>query len=699
MKCSASNGPASYFFSLTYVKITFHPFVFPALASFLRWPRRCWPLIIVIFFTAISPKARATICTTVATGPWSVPAVWLSGIRPQYGDTAIVSAGDSVWLDESTASLALLTINGSLYFSGDTLFLHSPAANLADTLITVNGTLDAGSGWFLDSSAAHPAIHCTPGSLFRTSAVLPYPSPSIFDSSSSPYFALDSGSTFEYYSENLDLIDISYLLNNIFGHAYRNLSLVDMVASFRANPLVVLGTLHIGFGASMNTAYTPQTITISGDVINDNQGESGAPGAGLRGCGMLSLGNDTWIFDARPTGAVKDTCHWSGPSQLGTVIVRPNTVLAVRFINDTLCDSLDILNRLIEEGGPCGGHLIGRVYSEFPRTLDSLHPIDSFYGFGLTIKSGTNPYLGATRVVRTSGYPPPGSNPNNHPLLRYYRISPGNGPQGTPDTISMQVHCDELNGADPAQLHFWRSSDQGATWAYSGFLHYDRTRNRFTWDTTVLGWPNGYGNFYWMLSEGYTDIPLPAELERFTAAESGDTVFLDWQTGSETNLAGFELDRSIASSQTGSTGPRDSELIASYWSDDSLRARSPSGASYDYADIPAPSGMLRYDLYEISRDGIRRWMAARTPTEISPAASLAIGNIRYSGGMLSIAFSAPASATIQIVDDIGRTLFSKSIEQSSMPIDIPITLLRGDYFMEARGQGKSVFKKFTVLSN
>ncbi len=661
----------------------FEHFPFPASAVRMFG----WLMLSALF--SFLPIAHATVCTTVASGPWGAPAVWVSGIRPQTGDTAIVSTGDSVWLDSSTTPIRLLTVNGSLYFSSDTLFIH-PNANTADTQIIISGTLDAGGGWFLDSGTARPIIHCATGARFRTSAAFPFVSPSIFDSTVSPLFALDSGSTFEYYSENLDLIDISYLLNNISGHAYQNLLLNGLVAAFRANPLVVLGTLHIGFGASMEAEYTPQTITISGDVINDNEGESGAPGAGLHGCGMLSLGEDTWIFDARSTGAIKDTCHWIGPSQLGTVIVRPNTVLAVRFVNDTICDSLDILDDLIEEGGMCGGHLIGRVFSEFPRTLDSTNPVDSFYGLGLTITTGTNPYLGRTRVMRTSGYPPPGANPDNHPVLRYYRISPGAGPQmGNPDIISMQVHCDEWNGADPAQLHFWRSRDRGATWAFSGLMSYDPSQNRFTWDTSVLGWPNGYGSFYWMLSEGYMDTPLPVELESFTATQSGDSVFLAWQTASENNLAGFELYREA-------TG--DSELISSYWSDDSLRARSSSGASYDFTDIPAPPGPLRYDLYEISEDGIRQWLASRTPTEAEPAISLAIGNISYSDGMLSVFLDSPAAATMTIVDAIGRSVLLKDVGSASGQISIPVILLHGAYFIEARSGGKLAFEKFLVLN-
>ena len=145
---------------------------------------------------------------------------------------------------------------------------------------------------------------------------------------------------------------------------------------------------------------------------------------------MLSLGQDTWVFDALPRGtSIKDTIHWTGPSQLGTVIVTPHTVLAVRFFDDTHCDSLEIVTDLIEVDPPCGGHLIGRAFSQLSPQLSAEDPVDSSFGLGLAIVSGTNPYLGTTTVVRTSGYVPPNAQVIKAPTkilpaLRYYRITP-----------------------------------------------------------------------------------------------------------------------------------------------------------------------------------------------------------------------------------------------------------------------------------
>ncbi len=650
-----------------------HLFSFPRLAKTF--------CLIVCGLLLLHPlELEAATCTTVQSGAWSVPSVWVSGIVPQVGDTAVIAAGDSVWLDESTPALGMLIVNGSLAFISDTLYLKADSIAF-DTLVTVTGTVDAGSGWFADST--RPIVHLDSGSLFRTSAVFQYISPSIFDSSASPFFVLDSASTFEYYSTENDLIDVSYLLNNIIGHAYRNLTLTGCVASFLANSLVVRGTLHINLGASTTTSYTPQTITLNGDVINDNQGESGAPGAGLRGCGMLSLGQDTWIFDATPKNpGTKDTCHWSGPSQLGTVIVAPNTVLAIRFIDNTHCDSLDILTGLVEEAKPCGGHLIGRAYSEISATLDSINPVDSFYGFGLTITSGTNPYLGLTKVVRTSGYLPPGANAANDPMLRYYRITTSAGPQtGTPDVMTMQVHCDELNGANLSQIHFWRSPDRGNTWAFSGITSYNAASDIFTWDTTVLGWPNDSGSFLWMLSDGYTDTPLPVTLQSFTAERAGTNVQLAWQTSSENNIVGYELDR-------------DSEFIASYSGDDSLRSRSPDGAIYYYTDADAPAGIPRYDLYEVTDDGAWEWLASQTALASNSSAPAGFENVWYASGTLLISLAEPANVSVSITDAIGRIVFENTSNAGPLELAVPIDLMPGVYFATVGDAGNTVRMKF-----
>ncbi|HEY3876179.1 MAG TPA: G8 domain-containing protein [Candidatus Kapabacteria bacterium] len=627
-------------------------------------------------FLLFSFGARANVRTTIASGPWSDSAIWMNAAVPASGDTVVIATGDSVWLDTSTPALSRFSILGTLALDTDTLFLQADTV-ATDTTVTVIGTLDAGKGWFHLGDSIRSIVHLASGSLFRTSVTFPPDTAGIFDSLHTPMFAVDPGSTFEYYSFQNEEIDISYLANNLMGGAYRNLNLNGCVGAILANPIAVQEMLHIEFGGSTKMGYVPQSVTIHGNVINDNQGASGAPGAGLPGCGMLSVGEDTWIFDATGSGT-KDTCHWSGPSQLGSVIVAPNTVLAIRFIDDTHCDSLDILTELTEEGAPCGGHLIGRAFTEHQHTLDATNPIDSFGGLGLTIRSGTDPYLGLTRVVRTSGYLPVGSNPASAPMERYYRITTGAGPQkGALNEMIMQVHCDEWNDADLTRLHFWRSPDGGETWAFSGLTNYDSKRDIFRWDTSVLCWPNDSGSFLWMLSDGYTDIPLPVTLQDFLAARSGANVQLAWQTASETEVVGFEIDRIAVDPILGT----DTELLATYWSDDSLRSRSSSGASYHFTDANAPVGAAKYSLYEITDDGVRVWLRTET---VQPAttASAYLSKVRYSSGTLSFTAGAALNVHVLIVDALGRVIAEDDVLcQAGATPTIPLTLPPGMFFV------------------
>jgi hypothetical protein len=649
----------------------------------------------MLLFVAVVP-AQATVRVSIASGAWSLSATW-GGTVPVNGDSVLISPGDSVFLDTSSAHLRSLTVQGNLTVATDTIFLDSNF-HTGDTAVQIYGTLDAGTGWFALADSVRPIVYIAHGALFRTASPLPFDSPSIYDSLRTPFFACDSSSTFEYYSNNLDLIDISYLANNLIGHAYGNLTLTNMVASFRANPITVTGTLTIGFGTSVipslrkgNTiGYDTQTIALSGDVVNKNGGESGSNGAGLHGCGMQSLENDVWTF-VKPISGHKDTCHWVGPSQVSSVVIAPNVVLAVRFYSDTSCDSLDIISTLTEEGGPCGGHLLGRAYSEMSSNLDASHPVDSFENLGLTIRTGENPYLGRTRVVRTSGYAPPGSNTADRPVLRYYSITPGDGPQATDDEMTFHFHCDERNGVNPDMLSFWRSRNRGSNWAFSGVTRYDAVTNSLIWDTTCVGFPNDSGSFYWMLSEGYTDIALPAVLTNFNAIPERHRVVLEWETASEIGATGFEIQRSTAEA---------SSLIATFRNDPQLLAHSKYGGDYFYSDSISDTGTFRYDLYEVSEDGIRALLASRTVEASGSIASLRLTGISYHSGDLQFTVSPVDENQIKvsIIDAIGRSVFVQNVGPTfSGHLTLPITLVPGMYFVQISSDFGQIVQKTMIF--
>jgi hypothetical protein len=632
-----------------------------------------WIVLLLVLSSAISARAQVV---SQASGAWNSSGTWSGGAVPKDGDDVVISSTDSVWLDSSTAQLHSIVVNGKLFAGIDTLnFSASPL----DTTVRVFGTLDMDSGWFAWAAPVvpRPVVQLAAGSLFRVGGVLPRDTGSIYDSSRAPIFQCDDSSTFEYYSSLSDLTDVSYLANNLADHSYANLKL-STNGSFRSNPIRIRGTLTIDSTATVMgdrklpnvRGYDHQLITISGDVVNLNQGESGSAGGGATGGGMTSTGTDEWIFD-KFSGSGKDTVHWSGPSAVGTARIRNNTVLSIRYLDAQHCDSMDVLTRFIEENPPCGGHLIGKVYSEFATTFSAQNTQSDFAGLGITIKSGT-PYLERTRVVRVSGYAPPGIQRVIHPVLRYYIITPGAGPQVTPNEMSVTLHCDELGYGVPSKLHFWRSRDHGKSWAFSGITSFDLATSTYTWDTTVLGQPSDSGAFYWTLAEGYMDRATPVDLVGFFANRNAGGTRLSWETASEVNVAGFEL------------RAHDS-LVATFLNDNDLRSKSRYGANYLYNDVASLAE--RYDLFEITNDGVEELLASRwvqPGSNDSVVVSVLNGEVRVSAQNLQ---------RFSLCDLLGRELAT-----SERPVlDVPKSLTSGVYFICVEiGEKRPILKKIVL---
>ncbi|NOX16726.1 MAG: T9SS type A sorting domain-containing protein [Chlorobi bacterium] len=100
-----------------------------------------------------------------------------------------------------------------------------------------------------------------------------------------------------------------------------------------------------------------------------------------------------------------------------------------------------------------------------------------------------------------------------------------------------------------------------------------------------------------VLSNNY--VPLPVELTSFTAYENNGNVELHWQTATEVDNYGFEVER--ASSRLVGTMPRQDE-----WNKISFvqgHGNSNSPKEYSFTDKDNLSGMIRYRLKQIDTDG------------------------------------------------------------------------------------------------
>jgi hypothetical protein len=125
----------------------------------------------------------------------------------------------------------------------------------------------------------------------------------------------------------------------------------------------------------------------------------------------------------------------------------------------------------------------------------------------------------------------------------------------------------------------------------------------------------GYGfSLYEMQVQGSYVAPLPVELTAFRATAAGVAVDLTWNTASEKNNAGFEVERSA-----------DGEAFAG------LARVAGAGASqtprsYHYRDAAPLSGVSYYRLRQVDADGTAHYSPVQTLTRTAPAAVAAYPN-------------------------------------------------------------------------
>ncbi len=126
-----------------------------------------------------------------------------------------------------------------------------------------------------------------------------------------------------------------------------------------------------------------------------------------------------------------------------------------------------------------------------------------------------------------------------------------------------------------------------------------KTQSTFTdisWDNTIwnmdAGVNDGYPHLDWQNPDG---TPLPVELISFFAVFSDGSVLLTWQTATEVNNYGFEIERSSTNSDAG----RIWETIG--FKEGHGNSNSPK--NYEFTDEHPPEGNLQYRLKQIDTDG------------------------------------------------------------------------------------------------
>ncbi len=174
------------------------------------------------------------------------------------------------------------------------------------------------------------------------------------------------------------------------------------------------------------------------------------------------------------------------------------------------------------------------------RTLNAPNG-DDVAGLGAEITS--NQDLGATTLTRGHAVQ---TGDGNQSIARYFDVAPANNSQLDARFV-FRYDDAELNGLVEGDLVLFRSTDGGTTWTQEGGL-VNPVAN-----TISLSGVDAFSR--WTASGAGL---LPVELVSFEVQVDGADVLLRWETASETNNAGFEVQHGLG--DDGGGGDHDTPL-------------------------------------------------------------------------------------------------------------------------------------------
>jgi hypothetical protein len=206
---------------------------------------------------------------------------------------------------------------------------------------------------------------------------------------------------------------------------------------------------------------------------------------------------------------------------------------------------------------------------------------NTFGNIGLEINAGDE-NLGTVTVNRLSG--PAGINSfgANKSIARRWTLSINGTQPSSGRTLTFSWVPNDDNGSQLNAARVWKY-DGSSTWQDLSDAPVDATSRTITAIVTSIT------NSAFTVSD--ETAPLPVELSAFSATAIGSVVILNWNTATETNNYGFEVERSSVKSEWENIGFVNGN------------GNSNSPKSYSFVDDKVSSEKYSYRLKQIDNDG------------------------------------------------------------------------------------------------
>ena len=199
------------------------------------------------------------------------------------------------------------------------------------------------------------------------------------------------------------------------------------------------------------------------------------------------------------------------------------------------------------------------------------------------------------------------------------------------------------------------------------------------------------------------DAALPVELSSFSAIIKGNKVELNWQTATEVNNYGFEIERSVDGDQRSANAAADSWTKIGF---ENGHGNSNSVKEYSFTDKPNGGAKFKYRLKQIDNDGKYEYSKEIEVDLITPNEfSLSQNYPNPFNPSTTIKFGLPKTSNVKlelfnILGEKIETLIDKEMEAGYHNYQLSIVnyqLTSGVYFYKIEAGSFSSVKKLLLM--
>lgn len=165
-----------------------------------------------------------------------------------------------------------------------------------------------------------------------------------------------------------------------------------------------------------------------------------------------------------------------------------------------------------------------------------------------------------------------------------------------------------------------------------------------------------------------SNIPLPVDFTSITASRNQQNIFVKWETATESNNRGFNVQRNLGNSWEN----------VGYVSSKAQGGNSSSLISYSFVDVNTSKGVSQYRVQQVDLDGKTKYSEIRSVRGLGLANKIIVYPNPSNDGKVSIVFEDNSTVKdVQVMDMSGRLIRQyKRVNNGSMIID---NLMSGIY--------------------